>query len=75
MDFVLTMLSARNHEVTPTLKDIVVYEKATATYDLPRAAAESQGMPATLAHPQALTHHLGLYFMASRGAILAETVA
>jgi nicotinamidase-related amidase len=75
MDFVLTMLSARNHEVTPTLKDIVVYEKATATYDLPRAAAEGQGLPATLAHPQALTHHLGLYFMASRGAVLAETVA
>ena len=74
MDFVLTLLSARNHAVTPTLKDIVVYEKACATYDLPRSATDGLGLPATLAHPQALTHHLGLYFMASRGAMLAETV-
>ena len=74
MDFVLTLLSARNHAVTPTLADIVVYEPACATYDLPRAAAEALGLPATLAHPQALTHHLGLYFMASRGAALVDRV-
>ena len=35
MDFVLTLLSARNHGLMPTLEDIVVYEPATATYDLP----------------------------------------
>src|SRR5918997_3734053 len=37
MDFVLTLLSARNHGMVPTLEDIVVYEPGTATYDLPRA--------------------------------------
>ena len=47
-------------------------EPACATYDLPRAAAEDLGLPATAAHPQAHTHHLGLYFMASRGAVLAS---
>jgi len=74
MDFVLTMLSARNHGLMPTLKDIVVHAPGCATYDLPRDAAEKAGLPSTLAHPQALTHHLGLYFMASRGAVLVDTV-
>ena len=74
MDFVLTLLSARNHGLMPTLQDIVVYEPGCATYDLPRAAAASLGLPETAAHPQALTHHLGLYFMASRGAILASAL-
>lgn len=71
MDFVLTLLSARNHGLMPTLEDIVVYEPGCSTYDLPRATAEQLGLPATAAHPQDLTHHLGLYFMASRGAVLA----
>ena len=55
MDFVLTMLSARNHGLMPTLQDIVVLAPATATYGL-------------VAEP---AHHLGLYLMASRGALLA----
>lgn len=75
MDFVLTMLSARNHGLTPTLKDIVVFEPACATYDLPLAATQALGLPATAAHPQDVTHHLGLYFMASRGARLASSLA
>ena len=72
MDFVLTLLSARNHGMMPTLEDIVVYEPATATYDLPLAVAKDLGLPDTAAHPKAETHHMGLYFMASRGAILAS---
>src|SRR3546814_3343318 len=67
MDFVLTLLSARNHDLMPTLKDISVHAGACATYDLPKEAAESLGLPETATHPQDLTHHLGLYFMASRG--------
>ena len=74
MDFVLTMLSARNHGLMPTLADIVVYEPGCATYDLPREVALSIDLPETAAHPQALTHHLGLYFMASRGAVLASEI-
>jgi nicotinamidase-related amidase len=74
MDFVLTALSARNHGLLGDVKDIVVIEPATSTYDLPRAAAESLKLPATAAHPQALTHHTGLYFMASRGAVIASTL-
>lgn len=72
MDFVLTLLSARNHGLMPSLKDVVVYEPGCATYDLPGVVAEQLGLPATAAHPRAETHHMGLYFMASRGALLVN---
>jgi nicotinamidase-related amidase len=71
-EFVTTMLSARNHRMMPTLKDVVVYEPGCATYDLPKERALALGLPKTAAHPQALAHHLGLYLMASRGACLAS---
>jgi len=74
MDFVLTMLSARNHGLMPTLQDIAVYEKGCATYDLPRATATTLGLPATASHPQLPAHHMGLYFMHSRGALLADRI-
>jgi nicotinamidase-related amidase len=74
MDFVLTMLSARNHGLTPTLADIVVYERGCSTYHLPREATGPLGLPATASHPQDLAHHMGLYFMHSRGARLADGV-
>lgn len=75
MDFVLTMLSARNHSCMPTLRDIVVLEPGCATYDLPRAATAELDLPATAAHPKWATHHMGLYFMASRGAVLASELS
>ena len=75
MDFVLTMLSARNHGLMPTLRDVVVLEPACATYDLPLETARARGLPDTAAHPRAETHHMGLYFMASRGAIVAASLA
>ncbi len=75
MDFVLTMLSVRNHAMAPTLADIVVYEPGCATYDLPKAALPALGLPATAAHPQDLSHHIGLACMAARGAILAGELA
>jgi nicotinamidase-related amidase len=75
MDFVLTMLSARNHSLMATLVDIVVLEPATATYHLPREVAGSLGLPETAAHPNLPAHHMGLYFMASRGALLAGELA
>jgi len=75
MDFVLTLLSARNHDLMPSLKDISVYAGGCATYDLPKDVALGLGLPETASHPQDLTHHLGLYFMASRGAeIVGEVV-
>jgi nicotinamidase-related amidase len=75
MDFVLTFLSARNHDLMPSLKDILVYEGGCSTYDLPKQTAETLGLPPTAAHPQDVTHYMGLYFMASRGARLVDKVA
>lgn len=75
MDFVLTVLSARNHGLMPSLREIVVHAPACATYDLPRAAAAARGLPETLAHPGGIAHYMGLYFMASRGAVLADRIA
>lgn len=72
MDFVLTLLSARNHGMTPTLQEIVVCEPATATRPLPLEGARSLGRPTSAAHPTAAAHHMGLYFMAARGALLAS---
>ncbi|MDP6351983.1 MAG: isochorismatase family protein [Alphaproteobacteria bacterium] len=74
MDFVLTLLSARNHGLAPGLDDIVVYERGCATYHLPRETAATLGLPATASHPQDLAHHVGLYFMHARGARLADRV-
>ena len=74
MDFVLTLLSARNHDMMPSLTDILVYEGGCATYDLPKAVAEDLGLGPTAAHPQDVTHYMGLYFMASRGARLVNEV-
>lgn len=74
MDFVLTTLSARNHGLMPTLEDITVYARGCSTYDLPRDVAADLGLPDSAAHPQQPTHYLGLYFMASRGAVLVDKV-
>jgi nicotinamidase-related amidase len=74
MDFVLTALSARNHDLMPGLKDIIVHAPGCATYDLPRPVAVDLGLPESLSHPGAATHYMGLYFMASRGAVLADAV-
>lgn len=75
MDFVLTMLSARNHSLMPTVEDIMVFESGCATYDLPLDVARSAGLGDTAAHPQDVTHYMGLYFMASRGARLIDAVS
>lgn len=74
MDFVLTTLSARNHDMMPGLEDIVVHVPGCATYDLSRAVTGELGLPEALSHPGAATHYMGLYFMASRGAVLTDAV-
>jgi hypothetical protein len=60
--------------LVPSLVDVVVHEPGCATYDLPRAAVEALGLPVTAIHPRELTHHMGLYLMASRGAVLSSSI-
>ena len=73
MDFVLTMLSARNHGMLQGLNEVVVYDKGCSTYDLPEDVVKEIGLPPSTSHPQDLTHYMGLYFMASRGAQLVNS--
>jgi nicotinamidase-related amidase len=74
MDFVVTMLSVRNHGLVPTLKDIAVYTEGCSTYDLPAEVAAAQRLPKTAIHPQNIAHHIGLYTMAERGALIADAI-
>ena len=74
MDFVLTFLSARNHDLMPSLKDILVYEGGCSDLSPAARHAEKPGPAAHAAHPQDVTHYMGLYFMASRGARLVDKV-
>jgi len=75
-DFVVTALSARNHGLLTTESpmrrrdryiaaitnlDIVVLTWACETFDAP-----------AIGHPREAAHHVGLWTMASRGAILAK---
>ena len=73
MDFVLTMLSARNHGMLQALNEVVVYDKGCSTYNLPGDVVKEIGLPPSASHPQDLTHYMGLYFMASRGAQLVNS--
>ncbi|MEM9025771.1 MAG: isochorismatase family protein [Verrucomicrobiota bacterium] len=75
MDFVLTLLSIRNHGILSNLRDVIVYEPGCATYHLPASVAETLSLPRTAIHPQALAHHIGLYSMASRGAVIANRLS
>ena len=78
MDFVLTMLSARNHGMMPSL------ERHRRLRARMRHLRPNRGTrrPAPLDLPadrlptrSAVTHYLGLYFMAARGAVLADRLA
>ncbi|NES22549.1 MAG: isochorismatase family protein [Symploca sp. SIO3E6] len=74
MDFVVTIVSARNHDLTPTLKDIAVYTEGCSTFDMTPEMVTQLGLPKTAIHPQDISHHVGLYTMAERGAFIASAI-
>lgn len=74
MQLVQTVLSARNHGLAPGLRDIIVCANCCATYDLSKETALALGLPETDAHPREFAHHMGLYFMAKSGALLANAI-
>jgi len=82
-DAVVALLSARNHHLPGPegdvpmlggLRDVVVYEPGCATYDLPLATARALGLPDASAHPRGPAHHVGLWTMQARGAVLADAL-
>uniref|UniRef100_A0A0C9S550 TSA: Wollemia nobilis Ref_Wollemi_Transcript_13314_1096 transcribed RNA sequence n=1 Tax=Wollemia nobilis TaxID=56998 RepID=A0A0C9S550_9CONI len=73
LDFVVTVLSARNRGLIPPLEKVVVYSQGCATYDLPVDVAKT--INGAFPHPQEETHHMGLYFAKSRGAEIVKEVS
>ena len=74
MDLVLTVLSARNHGLLSGLQEVFVDADGCTTYDLPMALTKELGLPPSAVHLRCESHHVGLYFMASRGARIAGEV-
>jgi nicotinamidase-related amidase len=75
-DFVNPLLSARNTQIFPTLKEVIVYTEACSTYNLPidLCMPENQ-LNAWNAHPAAPMHYIGLKIMQDRGAQLSSEIA
>ena len=69
-----TLVSARNHEMMPGLVDSFMYEAACATYDLPREGTGNLSLALSLVHPKCLAQHIGVIFVVSRGARLANGI-
>lgn len=68
-DLVVSLLSVRNCGLlsrSHTLPDVCVYEPACATYHF------DNGKPEPGRHPEDATHHVGLWTMASRGAVIFD---
>lgn len=73
LDFVCSTLSARNRGFLTPLEDVVVYSHGCATFDFPVSIAKNT--KDTVAHPQELMHHVGLYMAKGRGAKIAREVS
>ena len=59
-DLVLTLLSARNHNLMPQLVDIFVRESACAIYDLPSEQVKALNLQFSRDHLKATTQYMGV---------------
>ncbi|KAL5556563.1 hypothetical protein UlMin_038799 [Ulmus minor] len=73
LDFVCSTLSARNRGFLAPLKDVIIYSLGCATFDIPVHVARNA--KDVTAHPQNLTHHIGLYLAQGRGAKVVSEVS
>ncbi|KAL6554912.1 NiCoT heavy metal ion transporter Nic1 [Orobanche gracilis] len=73
LDFICSTLSARNRGFLSPLKDVIVYSRGCATFDLPIHVAKN--IKGALVHPQDLMHHVGLYMAKGRGAKVVSQVS
>ncbi|XP_061367271.1 nicotinamidase 1-like [Gastrolobium bilobum] len=72
LDFVCSVLSARNRLWLSPLENVIVYSQACATYDVPVHVAKTN--KDVVSHPQELMNHIGLYIAWGRGAKIASEV-
>ncbi|WMV53270.1 hypothetical protein MTR67_046655 [Solanum verrucosum] len=73
LDFVCSVLSARNRGFLSPLKDVIVYSPGCATFDLPVQIARN--IKGALPHPRELMHHIGLYMAKGRGAKVVSHIS
>ncbi|KAL7135483.1 hypothetical protein ABFS83_11G100000 [Erythranthe nasuta] len=73
LDFVCSTLSARNRGLIHPLEEVIVYSRGCATFDLPINIARN--IKGSLAHPQDVMHHVGLYMAKGRGAKVVSEVS
>ena len=74
LDFVLTCMSAINHQVIQPLNEVAVYSKACATYDMQKEDVNRLGLDNSMVHDQNFYHEVGLKIMQMRGAIIADKI-
>ncbi|XP_047335120.1 nicotinamidase 1-like [Impatiens glandulifera] len=73
LDFVCSALSAKNSGFLTPLEEVLVYSSGCATFDIPSHVARNT--KGAIAHPQELTHHIGLYIARGRGAKVVSEVS
>jgi len=69
---VLSMLSANNSGIMPTLEEVVVLDSGVATFNLSRDVAGKLGLPDTAIHDQAIMDHFAKKQLGDRGAVNAS---
>ncbi|MDB9776486.1 isochorismatase family protein [Alphaproteobacteria bacterium] len=74
LDFVLTCMSAINHQIINPLKEIIVYSEACATYHMNLEDVKMLNLTNSMIHDQKTYHDLGLKIMQMRGAIIANKI-
>ncbi len=74
LDFVLTCMSAINHQIINPLKEVIVYSEACSTYDMNLNDIKRLNLNKSMIHDQKTYHNIGLKIMQMRGAIIANEI-
>ena len=74
LDFVLTCMSAINHQIIKPLSEIIVYAEACSTYDMDINDVKRLNLDLSMIHDQEIYHNIGLKIMQMRGAIIANKI-
>ena len=74
LDFVLTCMSAINHQIINPLNKVVVYSEACSTYHMDANDIQRLKLDESMIHDQETYHNIGLKIMQMRGAIIANKI-
>ena len=74
LDFVLTCMSAINHQIINPLNEVIVYSEACATYDMDINDIKKLNLDKSMLHDQKSYHNIGLKIMQMRGAFIANKI-